>query len=313
MVDLTQNVIVIVGSTATGKSELAQILAVKLNGEVISADSMQVYRGMDIGTGKIPPDKRLVKHFGLDLVNPGEPYSAALFQPYARDCFYDIDSRSKRCVLVGGTGLYIRAAIDDYRFVETDQVDNPVRDYYTSYAQKKGDLALWNILNERDPESAALIHPHNIRRVVRALELLENETSYAQQVKDLTSLAQYIPADFIGLMLDTDLLNKRIDLRVDAMIEEGLVDEVERLLGKGLRNGLTSAQAIGYKEIVAFFDGECTLDKAIANIKLATHHYAKRQRTWFRKDKRIHWIDANKSMEEITDITLDILQNNETL
>ncbi len=313
MVDISQAVICIGGPTATGKSDLAQMLATRFNAEIISADSMQVYRGMDIGTGKIPPQKRLVKHYGIDLVEPGEPYSAALFQPYARECFTDIDSRGKRSVLVGGTGLYIRAAIDDYRFSETDPNNNPVREHYMAYAREKGNLALWDKLNERDPESAALIHPHNIRRVVRAFELLEDGKSYARQVENFASLAQYIPAYFIGLSMDTELLNKRINRRVDIMVEQGLVDEVEALLEKGLRKGLTSAQAIGYKEIVAFLDGKCNLEEAIDNIKAATRHYAKRQRTWFRKDKRFHWINAENDMEEILGEAIEILQNTATV
>ena len=300
-------VICIVGPTASGKSELAQRLAVALDGEIVSADSMQIYRGMDIGTGKVPPSERRVPHFGLDLVDPGTPYSAALFQPYARACFADIRSRGHVPFLVGGTGLYVRAAVDDYRFPEGEQVDNPVREHYTRIAEEQGSDALWKLLEQRDPASAAVIHPHNVRRVVRAFELLEEGKSYAAQKEALQHIAPYEQALFIGLAVDADLLRARIDRRVDAMVEEGLVDEVTTLLQEGFREGLTAGQAIGYKEIVAALDGQCTLVEAIDAIKLATRRYAKRQRTWFRKDTRIRWIDANGDEDAMTAAALDVL------
>lgn len=301
-------VICIVGPTASGKSELAQRLAVALDGEIVSADSMQIYRGMDIGTGKVPPSERRVPHFGLDLVDPGTPYSAALFQPYARACFADIRSRGHVPFLVGGTGLYVRAAIDDYRFPEGEQVDNPVREHYTRIAEEQGSDALWRLLEQRDPASADVIHPHNVRRVVRAFELLEEGKSYAAQKEALQHIAPYEQALFIGLAVDADLLRARIDRRVDAMVEEGLVDEVTTLLQEGFREGLTAGQAIGYKEIVAALDGQCTLVEAIDAIKLATRRYAKRQRTWFRKDTRIRWIDANGDEDTMTAAALDVLR-----
>lgn len=301
-------VICIVGPTASGKSELAQRLAVALDGEIVSADSMQIYRGMDIGTGKVPPSERRVPHFGLDLVDPGTPYSAALFQPYARACFADIRSRGHVPFLVGGTGLYVRAAVDDYRFPEGEQVDNPVREHYTRIAEEQGSDALWRLLEQRDPASADVIHPHNVRRVVRAFELLEEGKSYAAQKEALQHIAPYEQALFIGLAVDADLLRARIDRRVDAMVEEGLADEVTTLLQEGFREGLTAGQAIGYKEIVAALDGQCTLAEAIDAIKLATRRYAKRQRTWFRKDTRIRWIDANGDEDTMTAAALDVLR-----
>ncbi len=291
--ELSAEVVCVVGPTASGKTALAQELAVRLAGEVISADSMQVYKGMDIGTGKISPDEQMVPHFGLDLVNPGEPYSAALFQEYARTCFHDIDSRGKRSVLCGGTGLYVRAAIDAYEFPKGEQVGNAVRDRYTQIASEQGADALWELLHSRDPESADLLPPADVKRVVRAFELLEDGTSYAVQRAKLASIPQLVPAKFIGLAVEPSVLNERIDKRVDFMFESGLVHEVEGLLAAGFREGITSPQAIGYKEIVEVLDGEGTLDQARERIKTATHRYAKRQRTWFRKDKRIHWVQAD--------------------
>lgn len=287
-------VIVIVGPTASGKTDLAQLIALSVDGEVVSADSMQVYRGMDIGTGKLPVKERLAAHHGFDLVDPGEPYSAALFQTYARRCFEDISSRGKRALLCGGTGFYVRAAIDDYVFPEGEQVGNPIRDRYNEIAQIEGAESLWRLLNERDPRSAKIIPPRDVKRVVRAFELLESGSSYASQKEKLASISQLVPAVFIGLHVDPDLLRRRIDARVDSMFEMGLVEEVEGLLNAGFREGITAPQAIGYKEVVSALDGNITMDEARQKIKIATHRYAKRQRTWFRKEARIHWIDANE-------------------
>ncbi len=307
---LRKPVVCIVGPTASGKSALAQTLALHLGGEVVSADSMQVYRGMDIGTGKVPLAMRKVPHFGFDLVEPGTPYSAAVFQRYARACFRDIDSRGKRIVLAGGTGLYVRAAIDDYRFPEGEQEGNPVRERYTRYAEERGALALWELLRERDRESAEAIHPHNVRRVVRAFELLECGESYAVQKRNLAHIPQAVPARFIGLSVQPETLVRRIDARVDEMFEEGLVDEVRCLLDKGFREGITAPQAIGYKEVVCALDGEITMDEARKRIKTATHRYAKRQRSWFRKDERITWLDANADNgEEMTAAALALISS----
>lgn len=254
---------------------------------------MQIYKGMDIGTAKMPVDQRLVAHWGIDLVDPGEPYSAALFQDYARSCFADIDSRGKGSVLCGGTGFYIRAAIDDYEFPSGEQVGNPIRDKYNALAQELGSQGIWELLRDNDAASAALIAPRDTKRVVRAFELLADGTSYAVQKENLAHIPQAVPAVFIGLSVDRDVLARRIDVRVDDMIDCGLLDEVETLLDGGFRTGITAPQAIGYKELVGVIDGAIELADAIEQIKLATRRYAKRQRTWFRKDTRIHWVDAN--------------------
>lgn len=285
-------VVCVVGPTASGKTAVAQEIALALGGEVVSADSMQVYRGMDIGTGKIPPSERRVPHHGLDLVDPGEPYSAALFQPYARGCFAAIEGRSGWPVLAGGTGLYVRAAIDDYDFPAGEQVGNPVRDECMAFAEAHGAQALWERLRAADPESAAVVHPHNVRRVARALELLAEGGSYAEQKRNLATLPQAVPAVQVGLAVDPGQLRARIDERVDAMVEAGLVDEVKGLLNGGFRAGATAPQAIGYKEIVDALEGRCTLAEAVEAVKAATRRYAKRQRSWFRRDARIRWVDA---------------------
>lgn len=285
-------VICVVGPTATGKSELAQCLAETYNGEVISADSMQIYKGMDIGTAKIPPKERRVPHFGLDLVDPGEPYSVALYQDYARDVFDEINSRGKVAVLVGGSGFYVRAAIDDYEFPSGEQLDNPEREKWESYLADFGANALWQKLEEVDSASAKVIHPNNSKRVIRALEMHADGISYADQLDALQTIKPYKKSLMIGLACPKEILNQRINDRVDMMRELGLENEVRSLLNSGFREGLTSQHAIGYKEIVDAFDGNRSLDQAYEDVKQATRRYAKRQRTWFRKDKRVHWIDC---------------------
>ena len=286
-------VICIVGPTASGKSALAQQVASKIGGEVVSADSMQVYRGMDIGTGKVAPDERIVAHHCIDLVDPGDPYSAALFQQDARACFHDIWQRGATPILCGGTGFYVRAAIDDSDFPKGEQVGNEVRDRYNLLAESKGAHELWLQLAERDPESAHIIPENDVKRVVRAFELLEEGNSYAAQRAKLGRIPEKVPSIWFGLAIDPARLRARIDERVDQMMSAGLVREVQGLLDAGFREGITAPQAIGYKEIVAALDGSCTMDDAVGAIKLATRRYAKRQRTWFRKERRIHWIDAN--------------------
>lgn len=290
---LAPQVICVVGPTASGKSDLAQGIALALGGEVVSADSMQIYRGMDIGTGKVPAGERAVPHWGLDIVDPGRPYSAALFQDYARERFRDIAARGKRAVLCGGTGFYVRAAIDDYRFPAGEQESNPIRERYRALLEESGPTALWDMLNSIDERSAAVIAPADSKRVIRALELAEEGISYAQQREKLASIPQSVPARFVGIEVEPALLRKRIDARVDAMVAQGLVGEVKQLLELGFREGLCAPKAIGYKEIVAYLDGETTLETAVESIKVATHRYAKRQRTWFRKDGRIRWINGD--------------------
>ena len=308
MPDLAAPVVCVVGPTASGKTALAQDIALALQGEVVSADSMQVYRGMDIGTGKLPESERKVAHHGFDLVDPGEPFSAALFQSYARECFDGIDARGKRCILCGGTGFYVRAAIDGYDFPKGEQVGNPVRDRCNRLVREEGVQALWRLLAERDLASAQIIPAADVKRVVRAFELLEEGTSYAQQRAKLAEIPQVVPAVFVGLSVDPALLRARIDARVDQMMDAGLVEEVTRLLNNGFRAGITAPQAIGYKEIVAALDGETSMEQAVADIKTATHRYAKRQRTWFRKDARIRWIDADDAdAERILDAALAAL------
>ena len=306
---LSNPIIIIAGPTASGKSGLAQDLAGVLNGEVISADSMQVYRGMDIGTGKLMPAERTVRHWGIDLVDPGEPYSVALYQDYARHAAAEIDARGKQVILCGGTGLYIRGVIDGYEYPKGDQIDNAVRDSYTALLKEIGPQALWERLSDVDPASAELLHPNNTKRVIRAFEMLAEGTSYAEQNRRLHEIPQVIPARYLALSVDPELLKRRIDARVDGMFESGLVEEVQRLLDAGLREAVTAPQAIGYKEVVAALDGDCTMDEAREAIKLATRRYAKRQRSWLRGDSRVEWVDANEVGEGLLKRCLEQLRS----
>lgn len=292
MEESREPIVVVVGPTASGKSTLAISLAQSIDGEIVSADSMQVYRGLDIGTAKVPPHERMVRHFGIDVVDPDEPFSAALFQELARNAFDEIARAGKTRILSGGTGFYVRAAIDDYGFVAGEQRDNPVRERYGALVSVQGREAVWRMLDERDPASAAVIHPNDSKRVIRALEMLEAGQSYAEQRERLSAIDQAIPAVFIGIDVDREVLRQRIDQRVDAMVAAGLVDEVRSLIDGGFKEAITSNQAIGYKEIAAALEGETSLEEAIEQIKTSTKRYAKRQRTWFGKDKRIHWIDG---------------------
>ncbi len=290
---MTHCVVAILGPTASGKSDLAQLVALKLGGEVVSADSMQVYRGMDIGTAKLQPSEMSVPHHLIDILEPGQPFSAQLFQRLSRNCFADISARGKVPVLCGGTGLYVQSALEDMRFPKGEQLDNPVRAKYEALAKEHGSDYVWDMLHRIDPASADLIHPNNVRRVIRAIEMHEQGISYANQVEGMKCLPEVVPSVRFGLIRDPALLAKRIEQRVDLMFEKGLVDEVERLLDSGLRDALTAPQAIGYKEVVSALDGEITMDEAVEQIKIATRRYAKRQRSWLRRDSRLIPIDAD--------------------
>lgn len=290
-------VVCIQGATASGKSELAERVAVILGGEIISADSMQIYRGMDIGTAKVPASERAVAYHCIDILDPGEPYSAALFQHDARFAIEDIRSRGRLPIICGGTGFYVRAALDDMDFAPGD-AENPVRLKYMHMFEELDSDGLHELLRQRDPESAALIHSHNVRRVIRAFEMLEEGESYAERKRAFATLPACISSVKLALDVERQRLYERIDKRVDVMIESGLVDEVRHLLDEGFRDGLTAPQAIGYKEIVAYLENDITLDEAIAQVKQATRRYAKRQLSWLRRDPEIIWLHAD---EGITD------------
>lgn len=301
-------VLAVVGPTAVGKTAVSEELAVRLGGEIVSADSMQVYRGMDVGTAKPAADVRRVPYHCVDLVDPGEPFSAALFQGFARDAIGDIAARGALPIVAGGTGLYVRAALDRMEFPSGEQADNPVRERYERFAAENGALALHVLLARRDPAAAAVIHPNNSRRVVRALEMADQGVSYADQLAGFSARESVYDARYIGLSMEREVLYARIDARVDAMMAAGLLGEVERLLDAGLRDALTATQAIGYKEFVPVVEGGADSDAAVAAVKQASRRYAKRQLTWFRSDPRIRWIDVTElTPEQAATLALDAL------
>jgi tRNA dimethylallyltransferase len=306
------DVVAVVGPTGVGKSAVAEELAVTLGGEIVSADSMQVYRGMDIGTAKTPAADRRVPHHCVDLVEPGAPYSAAVFQRDARAAFADIRSCGLVPVLVGGTGLYVRAALDEMEF-PAGECDSPLRAEIEGQADTLGAKGLHRLLQERDPASAALIHPNNVRRVVRALEMLATGgPSYADQAAHFTERRAAVPAVLVGLTMQRPALYARIDERVDSMVSAGLLDEVARLLAAGYRDAVTASQAIGYKELVPVLEGRADREEAIADIKRATRRYAKRQLTWFRGDPRISWLDVTElSPEDTVSAARALIESNE--
>lgn len=308
----SHRVIAVVGPTAIGKSAVAQHIALTLGGEVVSADAMQVYRGMDIGTAKTPPGQRLVQHHCLDLIDPGQPYSAALYQRDARSAIDDVHGRGATPVVAGGTGLYVRAALDEMDF-PTGDVATPQRAALEARARDEGGEALHAELSRLDPDSAALIHPNNVRRTIRALEMLAEGTSYAAQASGFTTRVSHYPGTvYVGLTAERGWLYDRIDARVETMVADGLLDEVSDLLKAGFRDALTAAQAIGYKEFVPVLEGTVPLDAAVATVKQATRRYAKRQLTWFRADERVRWIDATDlSSTQAASAALGLLESSE--
>lgn len=294
-------VVCIQGPTASGKSSLAEAIAMRLGGEIVSADSMQVYRGMDIGTAKVPVGDRGVRYHCIDLIDPGQAYSAAEYQRDARNAMDEVRRRGKTSVLCGGTGLYVRAALDDMDFAAGDG-ESLARQRYSALADEIGAEALHELLAQRDPQSARLIHPNNVRRVIRAFEMLEEGESYARRKESFKRVPPRFDSVKLALDVDRPLLYERINERVDEMLEAGLVDEVRSLLDAGFREGITAPQAIGYKEIVEHLDGRCALEEASDAIKQATRRYAKRQLSWLRGDPEIVWLRAN---EGITDTLVE--------
>lgn len=298
--------VAIVGPTAVGKSDVADELARRLGSEVISADAMQVYRGMDIGTGKMPPEERQAPLVLIDVVDAQESYSAALFQRDARREIDRLLGKGALPILCGGTGLYLRAALDEMSFPAGD-VEAPSRSRYQELAEEMGAEGIHALLAQVDPESAACIHPHNVRRVVRALEMHDEGVSYARQKERFSTPTEYYHALYFGLTRDRSRLYERIDTRVDGMLAQGLLQEVERLVSAGCADAITSRQAIGYKELYDYLEGLCSLDEAVQRIKQRSRNYAKRQLSWFRRDARIIWLD----MDELSrDDAVDAIQAN---
>ena len=299
--------VAIVGPTASGKSTLAEHIACELSTSVVSVDAMQVYRGMDIGTAKVPVEQRRCPLLMVDVADIGQDYSVKLYQRDARACVDNLLASHSVPVLCGGTGLYLNAIIDDMRFPAGEK-GGLRRTAYERELEELGAQALFQKLVERDPRSAELIHPNNVRRVIRALEMLDEGSSYATHHEGLAALAPRYDARIWAIDVERTELYRRIDERVDLMFAQGLVDEVSRLRDLGLKRSKTASQAIGYKEVLEALDGIVTLDEARETIKKRTRHYAKRQLSWFRHDKRVRWIDARDLDGTARTIVLDLLK-----
>jgi tRNA dimethylallyltransferase len=282
------NVIVICGATATGKSDLAVSLAKEIDGEVINADSMQLYKGMDIGTAKITVEERQgIPHHLMDLLDVTEDANVAWYQEKAREKITEIHSRGKNAIIVGGTGLYIKAILDDLNFPDTDPV---VRTALELEYATKGIGPLFEKLEKLDPAAALAIDRANARRVIRALEVIEITGQPFTANLPRKESTKYPNALQFGLVMDRELLSDVISSRVDRMWEAGLVAEVERLIESGITRGTTAQKALGYSQVIAFKEGKISEEEAIDETKRATRQYARRQETWFSRDERINWI-----------------------
>lgn len=291
--------VILTGPTAAGKTELSIKLAKKINGEIISADSMQVYRGMDIGTAKISREEMQgVPHHLIDILNPDEEFNVMLFQERAEACIKDIYSRGKLPIIAGGTGFYIQAVLYAIRFAKEDH-DGSYRKKLEKLAKEQGAAVLHGMLKEVDAGSAMAIHPNNVKRVIRALEYY-HETGEMMSRHNETEHARSSPYAFgyYVLTMDRELLYERIDRRVDMMIDAGLAEEVRSLYEKGYSPKLVSMQGLGYKELYRYFAGEISLEEAVYIIKRDTRHFAKRQLTWFRREKSVTWLDKSAFADE---------------
>ncbi|MBM7493145.1 tRNA dimethylallyltransferase [Micromonospora luteifusca] len=281
-------VVAVVGPTAAGKSALSIALAHALDGEVVNADSMQLYRGMDIGTAKLTPAERDgVPHHLLDIWEVTEPASVAEYQRLARAAVDDILSRGRVPLLVGGSGLYVRAVLERFEFPGTDAV---LRERLERELAEVGPAPLYARLRAADPVAAEGILPGNGRRIVRALEVIE--LTGAPFTASLPQPTPYYPSVQLGVDLDTGLLDERIALRVDRMWADGLVAETRELVGRGLPDGRTASRALGYQQVLRLLAGELTEAQAHDETVRATRRFVRRQRSWFRRDPRIHWLDS---------------------
>lgn len=301
-VELTSpiQIIAVVGPTASGKSDLAVRIAQRLEGEIISADSMQIYRGMDIGTAKVTREEMGgIPHHLIDIREPQESFSAAEFQALAREKIREIAGRRKLPILVGGTGLYLNSVTDPYDFSGPKvERTGEIRAHYHNLAKSQGKEKLYEELLSVDPESARKLHPNDEKRVIRALEYFRlNGKPISENLQAARKTESLYSVYWIGLNMDRKLLYRRIEERVDAMMAAGLLDEVKALLAQGCQPDSQAMQGIGYRQLIQHLQGDLALQEAVDLIKQESRRYAKRQLTWFRRDTRIHWHDSLKIRE----------------
>jgi tRNA dimethylallyltransferase len=298
--------IILTGPTAVGKTALSIRLAKDVNGEIISADSMQVYKMMDIGTAKIMPEEMQgVKHYLIDEFMPEEEFNVVKFKELALTYMEEIYAKGKIPIIVGGTGFYIQAILNDIDFTETAE-DTSYRQYLQQVADEKGAEFLYEQLKKVDEEATKTIHQNNVKRVIRALEYY-HQTGNKISEHNEEQRQKESPYNFAYFVLNHDrsILYDRIEKRIDAMMEQGLLDEVTSLYNKGYSKNLVSMQGLGYKELISYLEGECTLEEAVYILKRDTRHFAKRQLTWFKRERDVIWLDKN----EFNDNEDKILEN----
>jgi tRNA dimethylallyltransferase len=284
--------LVLVGPTAVGKTKLSLEIARQFNCEIISGDSMQVYRGMDIGTAKASAEEqRIVPHHMIDIVDPEHPFSVAEFQERCRVLIDEIHARGRLPFIVGGTGLYVESVCYGFGFSEGG-TDEAYREQLRLHAEKNGNEAVHDMLREADPETAERLHPNDLRRVIRALEVYHVSGKPLSVHLEGQSKESAYQLCLIGLTMDRALLYKRIEERIDGMIRDGLAEEVKRLMDAGCSRDLVSMQGLGYKEIAAYWAGETDWDTAVETLKRSTRRFAKRQLSWFRHMQDIEWVDV---------------------
>lgn len=309
--------VVLTGPTAVGKTKLSIALAKALGGEIISADSMQVYKHMDIGSAKIT-EKEMdgVPHHLIDVLSPFEEFHIVRFQELAKKAVEDIYSRGRIPVFVGGTGFYIQAVTKDIDFTEGEE-DKEYREELSRLAAEKGNEFLHEMLRNIDPKSAEEIHANNVKRVIRALEFYkENGFPISQHNEEQKQNETPYNLAYFVLNAPRELLYERIDRRVDEMMENGLMEEVQKLKDMGCRRDMTSMQGLGYKEILSFLEGEVPLEEAVRILKRDTRHFAKRQLTWFRRESDVIWVDKDKfsfDEEKILEYMLSVCKEREII
>ena len=301
---MTSQLLCLLGPTAVGKTEIAIQLAQRLNAEIVSVDSRQIYRQMDIGTAKpTVEEQQAARHHLIDCVDISQPFSVADYQSLVDKAISDIQNRGKQVLLVGGAGLYFRAVVDG--LFEGPGADPSLRNRLEQDVAQHGVDALHERLHACDPESAERIHPNNIVRVIRALEVYElTGTPMSELQQQWHPEKQRYPFTAFCLTMPRVLLYQRIGQRVDVMLANGLIAEVESLLAAGYTRETAALQSFGYRELIAYLDGECTYMEAISQLKQNTRRFAKRQLTWFRKDTRVEWIDR----ESTPDIVAHLLE-----
>ncbi len=308
-----KNLVILTGPTAVGKTKLSIELAKRIGGEIISADSMQVYKHMDIGSAKIMPDEMEgVVHHLIDVLAPTEEFDVFRFQQMAKAKMQEIYERGHIPIIVGGTGFYIQAVLYDIDFTQSDE-DSALRSELEEFARKQGAHALHEMLREVDPEAADEIHENNVKRVIRAIEYFR-QTGEKISVHNKEQREKHSPYNFCYFVLNDDRakLYERIDKRVDLMLESGLVEEVQKLLDMGCLRESTAMQGLGYKEIIDYLQGKTDLERAVYLIKRDTRHFAKRQITWFKREKDVVWVPRHElgpEDDKLLDYMLSKLKN----